>query len=198
MVAHPAIISPRRSTTSTSSTPPHKNRFKIKAPTTTNDNGEPSDQCFFDAKRVLRLIEDERYLSAQELYSSILDRLQESENANADNNNNNNNNSSSNDSNNNNNNNSRRRSSSSKKNRRRPSRSLLKRQKSTKKVKVKNENHVLARELLDDNEDILDKMEVRTHTNTANNILYIQSGGGGVEMFGNAQDNVFIHSFIHF
>jgi hypothetical protein len=148
MVAHPTI-SPRRPTTSTSSTPSTvggKNRYKIKAPTTTNDSGEPSDRCFFDAKRVLRLIEDERYLSAQELYNSILDRLQETEN-NADNNDNDNIN-------------------NSKKNRKRPSRSsLLKRQNSTKKVKI-NENHVLARELLDDNEDILNKMEVRNVTHT--------------------------------
>ena len=148
MVAHPTI-SPRRSTTSTSSSNPStvggKNRYKIKAPTTTNDSGEPSDRCFFEAKRVLRLIEDERYLSAQELYNSILDRLQESEN-NSDNNDNDNVNN------------------SKSKNRKRPSSSLLKRQNSTKKSKVNEKNHILARELLDDNEDILNKMEVRTHT----------------------------------
>lgn len=144
MVAHPTI-SPSTSR-STPSTVGDKNRYKIKAPTTTNDSGEPSDLCFFDAKRVLRLIEDERYLSAQELYNSILDRLQESENNSGRNDNDNvdNNNNKS-------------------KNRKRPSSSLLKRQNSTTKAKVNEKNYVLARELLDDNEDILNKMEVRTH-----------------------------------
>ena len=51
-------------------------RFKIKRPTTTNDDGDPTDDCLFDTKRVFRLIEDERYLSAEELYQSIRDRIQ--------------------------------------------------------------------------------------------------------------------------
>jgi len=49
---------------------------KIKRPTTTNDSGDPTDNCLFDAKRVLRLIEDERYLSAKLLHQSIRDRIQ--------------------------------------------------------------------------------------------------------------------------
>lgn len=146
MVAHPTI-SPSTSRSTPSTTVGSKNRYKIKAPTTTNDSGEPSDLCFFDAKRVLRLIEDERYLSAQELYNSILDRLQESENNSCNNDNDNVNNNINNKS----------------KNRKRPSSSLLKRQNSTNKAKVNEKNLVLARELLDDNEDILNKMEVRTH-----------------------------------
>ena len=146
MVAHPTI-SPSTSRSTPSTTVGSKNRYKIKAPTTTNDSGEPSDLCFFDAKRVLRLIEDERYLSAQELYNSILDRLQESENNSGNNDNDNVNNNINNKS----------------KNRKRPSSSLLKRQNSTNKTKVNEKNLVLARELLDDNEDILNKMEVCTH-----------------------------------
>lgn len=110
-------------------------RFKIKPPTTTNDTGDPTDSCLFDAKRVLRLIEDERYLSAQELYHSIKERF-EAENSDA------------NDA-------VRRKVDAS--NRKKSMRSLLKRQKSTKKV---NENHVKARQLLDDNDDNLTKMEV--------------------------------------
>ena len=50
--------------------------MKIKRPTTTHDNGDPTDNCLFDAKRVLRLIEDERYLSAETLHQSIRDRIQ--------------------------------------------------------------------------------------------------------------------------
>ena len=146
MVAHPTI-SPSTSRSTPSTTVGSKNRYKIKAPTTTNDSGEPSDLCFFDAKRVLRLIEDERYLSAQELYNSILDRLQESENNSGNNDNDNVNNNINNKS----------------KNRKRPSSSLLKRQNSTNKAKVNEKNLFLARELLDENEDILNKMEVRTH-----------------------------------
>lgn len=111
-------------------------RFKIKPPTTTNDTGDPTDSCLFDAKRVLRLIEDERYLSAQELYHSIKERF-EAENSDA------------NDA-------VRRKVDAS--NRKKSMRSLLKRQKSTKKV---NENHVKARQLLDDNDDNLTKMEDR-------------------------------------
>ena len=110
-------------------------RFKIKPPTTTNDTGDPTDSCLFDAKRVLRLIEDERYLVAQELYHSIKERF-EAENSDA------------NDA-------VRRKVDAS--NRKKSMRSLLKRQKSTKKV---NENHVKARQLLDDNDDNLTKMEV--------------------------------------
>jgi hypothetical protein len=51
-------------------------RFKIKRPTTIHDDGDATDDCFFDAQRVLRLIEDERYLSAESLHQSIRDRIQ--------------------------------------------------------------------------------------------------------------------------
>lgn len=50
--------------------------MKINRPTTIHDNGDPTDNCLFDAKRVLRLIEDERYLSAETLHQSVRDRIQ--------------------------------------------------------------------------------------------------------------------------
>eukprot|EP00535_Pseudo-nitzschia_heimii_P003754 CAMPEP_0197193974 /NCGR_PEP_ID=MMETSP1423-20130617/28398_1 /TAXON_ID=476441 /ORGANISM="Pseudo-nitzschia heimii, Strain UNC1101" /LENGTH=603 /DNA_ID=CAMNT_0042647311 /DNA_START=68 /DNA_END=1876 /DNA_ORIENTATION=+ len=51
-------------------------RLKIERPTTTNDDGDPTDDSLFDTKRVFRLIDDERYLSAEELHQSIRDRIQ--------------------------------------------------------------------------------------------------------------------------
>lgn len=51
-------------------------RAKIQRPTTIHDKGDPTDDCLFDAKRVFRLIEDERYLSAETLHQSIRDRIQ--------------------------------------------------------------------------------------------------------------------------
>jgi len=51
-------------------------KVEIKRPTTIHDDGDPTNNFFFDAKRVLRLIEDERYLSAEALYHSIRDRIQ--------------------------------------------------------------------------------------------------------------------------
>lgn len=113
-------------------------RVKIKAPTTTNDSGDPTDSCLFDAKRVLRLIEDERYLSAQSLHQSIRDRIQKEIEDAADNNVD---------------------ATSSKKEKSSRKRPMLKRQKSSK--KTFNEKNVKAQELLDENEDILNKMEDR-------------------------------------
>lgn len=55
-------------------TPAGKKKFK--RPTTIFDDGEPTDSCIFDAKRVLRLIEDERHLSAEILYDSVVARIQ--------------------------------------------------------------------------------------------------------------------------
>lgn len=48
---------------------------KIKRPTTIFDDGNPTDSIIFDAKRVIRLIEDERYLSAEVLYHSVQERV---------------------------------------------------------------------------------------------------------------------------
>jgi len=48
---------------------------KIKRPKTIFDDGNPTDSIIFDAKRVLRLIEDERYLSAEVLYHSVQERI---------------------------------------------------------------------------------------------------------------------------
>ena len=52
---------------------------KIKRPTTTSDSGDPTDDCLFDAKRIFRLVEDERYLSANALYQSVRERIQQGE-----------------------------------------------------------------------------------------------------------------------
>ena len=49
---------------------------KFKRPTTIFDDGQPTDNCTFDAKRVLRLIEDERHLSAEILYHNVVARIQ--------------------------------------------------------------------------------------------------------------------------
>ena len=48
---------------------------KIRPPTTTLDDGQPSKSCKHDIDRVLRLIEDERHFTAQELLHDIQDRL---------------------------------------------------------------------------------------------------------------------------
>lgn len=51
-------------------------RPKIKRPTTIHDDGNPTDDLLFDAKRVFRFIEDERYLTAEALHQNIRDRIQ--------------------------------------------------------------------------------------------------------------------------
>jgi hypothetical protein len=52
-------------------------RFKITKPSTSEDDGTPSDSCLEDVKRVFRLIEDERHLIAEGLYRDVLGRLRE-------------------------------------------------------------------------------------------------------------------------
>mmetsp|Transcript_34275 Transcript_34275/g.82553 ORF Transcript_34275/g.82553 Transcript_34275/m.82553 type:complete len:990 (-) Transcript_34275:158-3127(-) len=47
----------------------------IRPPTTTLDDGQPTKSCKHDIDRVLRLIEDERHFTAQELLHDIQDRL---------------------------------------------------------------------------------------------------------------------------
>ncbi len=49
--------------------------FRITKPTTSKDDGTPSNSCFEDIKRVFRFIEDERHLIAQGLYHNVLERL---------------------------------------------------------------------------------------------------------------------------
>ena len=125
-------------------------RVKIKPPTTTNDTGDPTDCCLFDAKRVLRLIEDERYLSAQSLHQSIRDRIQkEIDDANAAAADNNNNDSTTS--------NSKKRDSYARKEQSSRKRQMLKHQKSSK--KGFNEANVKALQLLDENEDILNNIK---------------------------------------
>ena len=109
--------------------------MKIKSPTTTNDSGDPTDNCLFDAKRVLRLIEDERYLSAKLLHQSIRDRIQKEIDA--------------------------AEGSDSKNDSPRRKRSMMKRQKNFKSTGDLNERKQKALELLKENEDILNKMEDR-------------------------------------
>lgn len=50
--------------------------FTIKAPLTTGDKGEPSDSILKDAKRVFDFIEDERHLTALDLYKSVKSRVE--------------------------------------------------------------------------------------------------------------------------
>eukprot|EP00536_Pseudo-nitzschia_multiseries_P011828 jgi/Psemu1/289925/fgenesh1_pg.425_\ len=41
------------------------------------DTGDPTDNCLYDAQRIFRLLEDERYFSAQALHESVCDRIRE-------------------------------------------------------------------------------------------------------------------------
>lgn len=50
--------------------------YSIQYPSTTQDDGSPSDDPLHDCRRVLLLIEDERHLTAQKLYSSVTVRLE--------------------------------------------------------------------------------------------------------------------------
>ena len=52
-----------------------RTKKKIRPPTTTLDDGQPTKSCKRDIDRVLRLIEDERHFTAQELLHDIQDRL---------------------------------------------------------------------------------------------------------------------------
>jgi len=51
--------------------------YTIKFPSTTQDDGSPSDDILHDCRRILLLIDDERHLIAQKLYASVTERLQE-------------------------------------------------------------------------------------------------------------------------
>ena len=53
-----------------------KKAYSIQYPSTTQDDGSPSDDPLHDCRRVLLLIEDERHLTAQKLYSSVIVRLE--------------------------------------------------------------------------------------------------------------------------
>jgi hypothetical protein len=48
---------------------------RIRPPTTINDDGNPTESISFDTGRIFRLIEDERHLVAQALYHSVQGRL---------------------------------------------------------------------------------------------------------------------------
>jgi len=49
--------------------------FTIKAPLTSTDKGQPTDDILNDAKRVFDFIEDERHLTALDLYKSVMNRI---------------------------------------------------------------------------------------------------------------------------
>mmetsp|Transcript_5439 Transcript_5439/g.8929 ORF Transcript_5439/g.8929 Transcript_5439/m.8929 type:complete len:896 (+) Transcript_5439:182-2869(+) len=49
--------------------------YKIKHPSTTKDDGSPSDDLFNDCRRILHFIDDERHLPAQQLLTSVHTRL---------------------------------------------------------------------------------------------------------------------------
>mmetsp|Transcript_8049 Transcript_8049/g.11680 ORF Transcript_8049/g.11680 Transcript_8049/m.11680 type:complete len:877 (-) Transcript_8049:46-2676(-) len=51
------------------------NNFTIKFPSTTKDNGSPSYDLMNDCNRVFALIDDERHITAQQLYTSIQKRM---------------------------------------------------------------------------------------------------------------------------
>lgn len=51
--------------------------YTIKFPSTTRDDGSPSDDILHDCRRILLFIDDERHLIAQKLYASVTARLQE-------------------------------------------------------------------------------------------------------------------------
>jgi superfamily II RNA helicase len=54
-----------------------KKDFEINHPSTTHDDGSPSEDVFHDCRRVILLIEDERLLVAQKLFSTVPPRLEE-------------------------------------------------------------------------------------------------------------------------
>lgn len=51
--------------------------FRVSKPTTSEDNGSPSNSCEGDIRRILRFIEDERHLVAHTLYVDVLKRIRE-------------------------------------------------------------------------------------------------------------------------
>jgi hypothetical protein len=54
----------------------NKKAYSIQFPSTTKDDGSPSEDALHDCRRVLLLVEDERHLTAQKLYSSVILRLE--------------------------------------------------------------------------------------------------------------------------
>ena len=114
---------------------------KIKRPLTINDNGDPTDNCFYDAERVLRLIEDERYLSAETLHQSVRDRIQQDidDGANFDTS----------------------RTSNKQTSSPKRKRAIFKRHKNS--TRAFDERKVMALQVLNDNEDIIKKMLNRCH-----------------------------------
>jgi len=63
-----SYVSPSPSTLTTKS-------YIIKHPSTTYDDGLPSDDLLHDCHRILDMIEDERHIMAQELHSSVKERI---------------------------------------------------------------------------------------------------------------------------
>lgn len=55
--------------------PPGIAPYSIQPPLTTGDKGTPTDRILRDAKRVFDLIEDERHLTAMELYKTVKERI---------------------------------------------------------------------------------------------------------------------------
>ena len=49
----------------------------LSKPSTSKDDASPSESCLADADRVLRLIDDERHMSALALYQNIQERLKD-------------------------------------------------------------------------------------------------------------------------
>jgi hypothetical protein len=56
--------------------------YTIRPPLTIRDDGQPTASIVLDAQRVFDFIQDERHLTAQKLYHSVLDRLPPLEEAN--------------------------------------------------------------------------------------------------------------------
>ena len=50
--------------------------FTIKAPLTSTDQGEPTDDILGDTKRVFNFIQDERHLTALQLYKVVKSRIE--------------------------------------------------------------------------------------------------------------------------
>lgn len=51
--------------------------YEIKYPSTTHDDGSPSDDILNDCRRIFNFIEDERHLTAQKLHVSVMERMVE-------------------------------------------------------------------------------------------------------------------------
>jgi hypothetical protein len=51
--------------------------FEIRPPVTALDDGQPTDNLLADAQRVFHLIQDERHLTAEDLLTSVQERVAE-------------------------------------------------------------------------------------------------------------------------